>query len=106
MTEELNKICKEEFNKFFPKTRIKYIRKKYHSPRGRLKVCKKDMSKVIVNIIVQQFPLVYNEQEIKTNDMLDPLTYLFQYIDKSVENDKIAIGNQVYSIELKGEKNK
>lgn len=104
MTEELNKICKEEFDKIFPKEKVKYIKKKYHSPMGRLKACKRDMSKVIVNTVVQQFPFIYNEQEIKTNDILDTLTYLFQHIDKTVNNDKIAIGNQVYSIELKGEK--
>lgn len=100
MNEELNKICKEEFDKIFPQRKVKYIKKKYHSPIGRLKACEKDMSKVIVNTVVQQFPFIYNEQKIKTNDILNTLTYLFQHIDKSVNNDKIAIGNQVYSIKL------
>lgn len=104
MTEELNKICKEEFDKVFPKEKVKYIKKKYHSSIGRLKACEKDMSKVIVNIVVQRLPFIYNEQKIKTNDILDILTCFFQHIDKAVGNDKIAIGNQVYSVELKGEK--
>lgn len=114
MIEELNKICKEEFNKFFPKTRIKYIRKKYHSPKGRFKACKKDIEKIIFNVVSQYTSLfldIPKDNFVNMGDVREfPISSsvkkmvntmnLFIHIDKAIDNDKVAIGNQVYSIKL------
>lgn len=113
MIEELNKIYKEEFDKIFPKEKIKYIKKKYHSPMGRLKACEKDIKKIVTNVVNEHLSLFLSIPKSNshvdmgdvrefiipptTKEIVDTMN-LFIHIDKSTDSDKIAIGNQIYSI--------
>lgn len=68
---KITELYKEEITKTFSKTKVKYIKKKYHSPVGRLRACEKDIKKIIFNVFTDHTSLFFDIPESKPMDIGD-----------------------------------
>lgn len=94
---ELYKYCEEIANEKFPKSKIKYIKKRYHSPKGRERAIRKDILDAFPLVALKWIELKSNNlswlKDVETLDIGEAKTFSteekpsFFHVDLSLEDD-------------------